>query len=409
MNLSHLKIDELNKEAMALARSRQDSLAKPPHSLGVLEDISVRMAGITGELYNPVDRRRVLIFAADNGIVEEGVSGCPQSVTLSQTINFTRGMTGVAVLAEHFHTELDVIDVGINAVVDCPGVRNEKIAMGTRNFAKEPAMSEEECIRAMEVGIRAAERAKADGVDILGIGEMGIGNTTTSSAVLSAILGLPAGETTSRGAGINDEAYRKKIRVIDEAIQRYFPEEAIRPQDSSVASLPQNDTLKELPQNDSLKELTQNDSLKELTQNDSLDSRNDILHILSCVGGFDIAAMCGAFLGAAALRIPVVIDGFISAVAALAAYRIDPLAKEYMFSSHASRESGYQLAMNALGLAPMLLLSMRLGEGSGCPMAFEIISAAEDVIKNMATFEEAAINDDYLEGIRGNRKFLGEI
>ena len=400
MNLSHLKIDELNKEAMALARSRQDSLAKPPHSLGVLEDISVRMAGITGKLYTPVDKRRVLIFAADNGIVEEGVSGCPQSVTLSQTINFTRGMTGVAVLAEHFHTELDVIDVGINAVVDCPGVRNEKIAMGTRNFAKEPAMSEEECIRAMEVGIRAAERAKADGVDILGIGEMGIGNTTTSSAVLSAILGLPAGETTSRGAGINDEAYRKKIRVIDEAIQRYFPEEAIRPQDSSVASLPQNDTLKEL---------TQNDTLKELTQNDSLDSRNDILHILSCVGGFDIAAMCGAFLGAAALRIPVVIDGFISAVAALAAYRIDPLAKEYMFSSHASRESGYQLAMNALGLAPMLLLSMRLGEGSGCPMAFEIISAAEDVIKNMATFEEAAINDDYLEGIRGNRKFLGEI
>ena len=391
MNLNHLKIDELNKEAMALARSRQDSLAKPPHSLGVLEDISVRMAGITGELYTPVDKRRVLIFAADNGIVEEGVSGCPQSVTLSQTINFTRGITGVAVLAEHFRTELDVIDVGINAEADYPGIRNEKIAMGTRNFAKEPAMSEEECIRALEVGIRAAERAKSDGVDILGIGEMGIGNTTTSSAVLSAILGLPAGETTSRGAGINDEAYRKKIRVIDEAIQRYFPEEAIRPQDSSVASLPQNDTL------------------KELTQNDSLDSRNDILHILSCVGGFDIAAMCGAFLGAAALRIPVVIDGFISAVAALAAYRIDPLAKEYMFSSHASRESGYQLAMNALGLAPMLLLSMRLGEGSGCPMAFEIISAAEDVIKNMATFEEAAINDDYLEGIRGNRKFLGEI
>ena len=418
MNLNHLKIDELNKEAMALARSRQDSLAKPPHSLGVLEDISVRMAGITGKLYTPVDKRRVLIFAADNGIVEEGVSGCPQSVTLSQTINFTRGITGVAVLAEHFRTELDVIDVGINAEADCPGIRNEKIAMGTRNFAKEPAMSEEECIRAMEVGIRAAERAKSDGVDILGIGEMGIGNTTTSSAVLSAILGLPAEETTSRGAGINDEAYRKKIRVIDEAIQRYFPEEAIRPQDSSVASLPQNDTLKELPQNDTLKELTQNDSLenlsrndtlKELPQNDSLDSRNDILHILSCVGGFDIAAMCGAFLGAAALRIPVVIDGFISAVAALAAYRIDPLAKEYMFSSHASRESGYQLAMNALGLAPMLLLSMRLGEGSGCPMAFEIISAAEDVIKNMATFEEAAINDDYLEGIRGNRKFLGEI
>ena len=391
MNLNHLKIDELNKEAMTKARARQDSLAKPPHSLGLLEDISVRMAGITGKLYTPVDKRRVLIFAADNGIVEEGVSGCPQSVTLSQTINFTRGLTGVAVLAEHFRTELDVIDVGINAEADCPGVRNEKIAMGTRNFAKEPAMSREECVRAVEVGLRAAERAKADGVDILGIGEMGIGNTTTSSAVLSAILGLPAGETTSRGAGIRDEAYIKKIRVIDEAIQRYFREEAIRPQDSSVASLPQNDTL------------------KELTQNDSLDSRNDILHILSCVGGFDIAAMCGAFLGAAALRIPVVIDGFISAVAALAAYRIHPLAKEYMFSSHASRESGYQLAMNALGLAPMLLLSMRLGEGSGCPMAFEIISAAEDVIKNMATFEEAAINDDYLEGIRGNRKFLGEI
>ena len=354
------QIREPDREAMAQALARQESLAKPPHSLGKLEDISVKLAGMTGRIYNPVDRRRVLIFASDNGIVEEGVASCPQSVTLSQTINFTRGLTGVAVLARHFHTELDVMDVGINADFHQSGVRDVKIAHGTQNFAKTHAMSREQADRALQIGIEAARRAAGDGIQIIGVGEMGIGNTSTSSAVLSTLLGLPARQTVSRGAGINNDAYARKIALIDEAIARWQPDPA------------------------------------------------DPVDVLMKVGGFDLAAMCGAFLGAAAARLPAVIDGFISAVAALCAYRLCPRSAGYMFPSHASREAGYMLAMNAMGLEPMLNLDMRLGEGSGCPIAFEIMAAAHSVIRNMATFEEAAINDDYLAEIRPNKRYQGE-
>ena len=360
MNNIHFTISVPDAGAMDAARARQDSLAKPPHSLGKLEDISVKLAGITGRVFNPMDRRRVLIFASDNGIAHEGVASAPQSVTLSQTINFTRGLTGVAVLAKHFHTELDVMDVGIDADFLQPGVRNCKIAHGTKNFAREPAMTREECVRALQIGADAARRARTDGMHVIGIGEMGIGNTSTSSAVLSALLGLPAADTVSRGAGINDEAYSRKIHLIDEAIARYQPDSA------------------------------------------------DPIDVISKVGGFDIAAMYGAFLGAAEVRLPVVIDGFISAVAALCAFRTEPLVADYMFPSHASREKGYMLAMNAMGLEPMLNLDMRLGEGSGCPIAFEIMAAAQSVIQNMATFREAAINDDYLAEIRPNKRYQGE-
>ena len=346
--------------AMERARARQESLAKPPHSLGRLEDIAVKQAGISGALYNPVDRRRVLIFSADNGIAHEGVASAPQSVTLAQTINFTRGLTGVAVLAKHFHTELDVMDVGIDADFTQPGVRSCKIAHGTRNFAVEPAMTRAQALEAMQIGIDAAKRARDEGVQIIGVGEMGIGNTSTSSAVLSALLGLEARETVSRGAGVNDAAYLRKIRLIDEALARYSPDPA------------------------------------------------DPIDVVSKVGGFDIAAMCGAFIGAAAVRLPVVIDGFISAVAALCAYRLNPLCADFMIPSHASMEKGCRLAMAEMKLEPMLNLNMRLGEGSGCPIAFEIIAAAQSVIQNMATFEEAAINDDYLAEIRGNKSYQGE-
>ena len=345
---------------MESALARQESLAKPPHSLGKLEDLSVKLAGITGELFNPVDKRRVLIFASDNGIVQEGVASCPQSVTLSQTINFTRGLTGVAVLAKHFHTELDVIDVGINADFVQPGVRDCKIAHGTKSFAREHAMTRQQALQALQIGIDAAKRAKDESVQIIGVGEMGIGNTSTSSAVLSTFLGLPARETVSRGAGINNESYARKIAVIDGAIEHWKPDPA------------------------------------------------DPVDVLAKVGGFDLAAMCGAYIGAAACRLPVVIDGFISAVAALCAYRLNPLAAAYMIPSHASAEKGYRLAMEAMGLEPMLLMNMRLGEGSGCPIAFEIVAASQSVLRNMATFAEAAIDDGYLEGIRGNKTFLGE-
>ena len=358
--MRNLTISPPDAAAMAAARARQDRLAKPPHSLGRLEDISVQLSGITGRVYSPIQKRRVLIFAADNGVAREGVSSAPQSVTLQQTVNFARGLTGVAVLAKHFGAELEVTDVGIDADFTPPGARNQKIARGTRDFAVEPAMTGDQCRRALQIGIDAARRAKAGGVDVIGVGEMGIGNTTTAAAVLSALLGRPAADTVGRGGGINDAAYRRKVQLIDEALARYAPDP------------------------------------------------HDPEDVLTKVGGFDIAAMCGAFLGAASERLPAVIDGFISAVAALCAQRIEPLCAAYMFPSHASREKGYRLAMDALGMEPMLNLDMRLGEGSGCPLAFEIMAAAETVIRDMGTFEEAAIDDGYLAEIRACGRFRGD-
>lgn len=345
--------------AIDAARARQASLAKPPRSLGQLEEISIRIAGITGKIYNRADKRRVLVFASDNGIVEEGVASAPQTVTLAQTINIARGLTGVGVIARHYHAETDVIDLGVNADFSYPGVRNEKIAYGTKNFAKEPAMTREQAERAICIGIEAVQRAKRDGMEIIGIGEMGIGNTSTSSAVLSTLLGVPAEETVSRGGGVNDTGFLRKKEVIDHAIALHRPDPA------------------------------------------------DPIDVLTKVGGFDLCGMTGAFLCAAAERIPVVIDGFISAVAALCAMRINPLCVEYMIPSHASMERGYGMAIRALNLKPILMLDMRLGEGSGCPIAFEIVSTALDVIQNMATFEEAAIDDGYLSEIRSNEKYQG--
>lgn len=357
MSLSHLHIPSPDLAAMEAARARQASLAKPPHSLGKLEDLSVRIAGMTGRVFNRADKRRILVFASDNGVVEEGVTSSPQSVTLQQTINIARGLTGVGVIARRFGCEVDVIDVGVNADFEAPGVRNEKIAYGTKNFAREAAMTRTQAERAVEIGVEAARRAKREGIEIIGIGEMGIGNTSTSSAVLCALLGLSAEETVSRGGGVNDAGFQRKKKVIDGAIARLTPDPS------------------------------------------------DPIDVLSKVGGFDVAAMAGAFLGAASERMPAVIDGFISAAAALCAERLCPNCVHYMIPSHASMERGYALAMQALKLEPMLLLDMRLGEGSGCPIAFEVVSTALDVIEHMATFKEAAIDDGYLSEIRANARF----
>ena len=357
MNPYEIQIDALNAEAMERAAARQNALAKPPKSLGVLEEISIRWAGITGGRIDGAKKRRVLIFASDNGVVAEGVASAPQSVTLAQTINFTRGLTGVAVLAKHYNTELYITDVGINADFACAGVHDCKIAKGTKNIAREPAMTRTQALRAIEIGRAAAHRAAQDGMDVIGIGEMGIGNTTTSSAILSCLLHLPAEETVGRGGGVNDSGFARKKQIIDDAIARMQPD------------------------------------------------ANDIVDVLSKVGGFDIAAMCGAFLGAAEKHLPVVVDGYISAVAALCAHRINARCADYCFASHVSAEHGYALAIREMNLKPMLLLEMRLGEGSGCPIAFEIIDSALSVLRNMATFEEARIDDDYLAEIRAERRF----
>ncbi len=348
----------LDQPAMDAALRRQAELAKPPGSLGRLESLSVQIAGITGKLDNQIHDNALLVFAADNGVVAEGVSSAPQSVTLQQTVNLTRAKTGASVLAQHFGDRVIVCDVGVNADIRESAVLNRKIAYGTGNIAHGPAMTRQQALQAMMTG---AQLAMGTPADALGIGEMGIGNTTTSSAVLSVLLGLDVESVTGRGGGITDDSFRKKKQVISQAIALNHPD----------------------PTN--------------------------VVDILSKVGGFDIAAMCGAFLGAAASHRPVVIDGFISAVAALCAAKLCPTAAGYFVPSHASYEVGYRKAMEAMDLEPIFLLGMRLGEGSGCPLAFRVLDAACAVLSHMATFDQAGINDEYLDPIRQGDQFSVEV
>ena len=339
----------LDRSAMTAAEEYQARLAKPPGSLGRLEEISIQLAGITGRVHNALNKRQLLVFAADNGVVAEGVSSAPQSVTKQQTINLMRGKTGAAVLAKHFGCGLTVCDVGVNADIYESAVLNRKIAYGTQNICTGPAMTREQTLQAILTG---AEIARTVDADVIGVGEMGIGNTTTSSAVLAVLLGADVEAVTGRGGGITEESFRKKKAVIRTAIEVNRPD------------------------------------------------RDDVVGVLSKVGGFDLAAMCGAFLGAAAARRPAVIDGLISAAAALCAVRLCPNVRGYLVPSHASFEIGYRLAMEAMDLRPLFDLGMRLGEGSGCPLAFQVLDAACAVINDMATFDEAGINDDYLDEIR---------
>ena len=344
----------LDRDAMTAAEEYQARLAKPPGSLGQLEEFSIQLAGITGRVHNALNKKQLLVFAADNGVVAEGVSSAPQSVTKQQTINLMRGKTGAAVLAKHFGCGLTVCDVGVNADIYESAVLNRKIAYGTQNICTGPAMTREQTLQAILTG---AEIARTVDADVIGVGEMGIGNTTTSSAVLAVLLGADVEAVTGRGGGITEETFRKKKAVIRTAIEVNRPD------------------------------------------------RDDVVGVLSKVGGFDLAAMCGAFLGAAAARRPAVIDGLISAAAALCAVRLCPNVHGYLVPSHASFEIGYRLAMEAMDLRPLFDLGMRLGEGSGCPLAFQVLDAACAVINDMATFDEAGINDDYLDEIRRGDQF----
>ena len=359
MNLQTLiaSIEAPNEAAMALAREHQAQLAKPPGSLGRLEDLGEQLAGITGKVHNSMDHCHLLVFASDNGVYEEGVGSTPQSVTLMQTVNLTRAKTGASTLCRHFGHGITVTDVGVAVDVKDPHVVNRKIAYGTGNLCKGPAMTREQAVEAILIGAETAINTEADA---LGTGEMGICNTTTSSAILSVLLNLPVEAVTGRGSGLTDAAFEKKKAVIRKAIELNRPDPS------------------------------------------------DPIDVMAKVGGFDICAMCGAFLGGAATHRPVVIDGFISVVAALCAARLCPNAKAYMIPSHASFEIGYQKAMEELGLEPILLLNMRLGEGSGCPLAFEVLSAACAILNKMATFDQAGIDDDYLDEIREGDKFSVE-
>ncbi len=344
-------IPDVDHNIMESARKRQSQLAKPPGSLGKLEDISIRLSGITGTIFPAIDNCRVLVFAADNGVVSEGVSCTPQSVTRQQCINMTRHKTGMSALAQAFGNSIVVTDVGVSGDVPAPVV-NRKIRHSTGNIAREPAMSRQQAIDAMAIGIDTVLSAKKDGIQAVGIGEMGIGNTTTSAAVLCALTGAAPEHVTGRGGGLTDTAFQKKKQVVTQALSLHQPNGA------------------------------------------------DLIDIICKVGGLDIAAMAGAYLGCAMLGMPAVVDGYISIVAALCASHLCDKVRNVLFLSHDSYEIGYRIAADVLQLSPCLLLDMRLGEGSGCVLMFQVLKAACAVMKNMATFDEAAINDEYLDEIR---------
>ena len=286
--LKALPIAPADNAAMEKARQRQAELAKPPGSLGKLEDYSIRLAGITGKVKNSIEKCRVIVLAADNGVTAEGVSSAPTSVTLSQVINMTRHITGMSSLAYYFGNEVVVADLGIDTDRKIPGVLDRKIRRSTGNIAKERAMTRQQVLDAIAVGLDLAADAAKDGVNAVGVGEMGIGNTTTSSAVLSALTGATPESVTGRGGGLTDQAFAVKKQVITQALALHHPD------------------------------------------------REDVVDVLSAVGGLDLAAMTGVFLGCALQRIPAVVDGFISIVAALCACRLNPNVKDYLFLSHAS-------------------------------------------------------------------------
>ena len=438
------KIAPVDSDGIAFAKERQESLAKPPGSLGKLESIAVRLAGIVGaagsrgkgnevgaaggggtqpeseirpkpwERDIEFDKTCVLVFCGDNGVAEQGVASAPQSVTRAQTINFTRRLTGVGALAESFGSELLIVDMGIKDPIpnelydntpfaDTHKIIDRSLGRGTCDISRGPAMTFEEAVKAMETGIEMATAAAEAGYEIIGIGEMGIGNTTTSAAVLSALTGMSADTTCGRGGGVNNAGFNRKIEIVDSASEEFRSGGGIIGKLSAGAGQAYG--------SEGAAEAERPEKADQAGRPESADSQAErlerVLDVLARCGGFDICAMTGAYLGAAACRIPVVIDGYISVVAALAAAVIEPQAKDYMFPSHRSAEPGYSLAIDELGLEPFLDLEMRLGEGSGCPIAFTIIKGAWDVMRNMATFDEAEINDDYLEEIRNTEEFRG--
>ena len=348
-----------DEAARAAAHAHWAALAKPLGGLGRLEAMIEDAAALTGDPVPDVSRRAVLVLCADNGVVAQGVSQTDASVTRAVLENLTARRTSVCRMAAAAHCDVMPVDMGI-AGAPVPGAADCRIAAGTADFTTGPAMTRAQAVQAIAAGIALVRAQKQSGAQLLATGEMGIGNTTTSSAVLAVLLDAPVETVTGRGGGVTDEAFTRKKAVIQKAIAINAPD------------------------------------------------RNNALDVLAKVGGFDLAAMCGAFLGAAATRRPVVIDGLISAVAALCACRICPDVRAYLVPSHASYEIGYRLAMDEMGLEPMLLLGMRLGEGSGCPLAFEVLDAACAIINDMATFDEAGIDDGYLDEIREGDKFTVE-
>ncbi|WP_309121125.1 nicotinate-nucleotide--dimethylbenzimidazole phosphoribosyltransferase [Paenibacillus sp.] len=344
-------IEPLREEAMAAARERLDSLTKPPGSLGALERLAERLSGIAGTMPPPLGKKVVVVMAGDHGVCEEGVSAFPQAVTEQMVLNFLRGGAAVNVFAKHAGADVVCVDMGVAATIDHPDLIASKIAPGTANMTKGPAMTREQALRALTAGVELVGRLAGDGVRLIAVGEMGIGNSTAAAAVTSALLGAAPEASVGRGTGVDDAGLARKRDAVARA-------------------------------------LTANG----LAAGAGASGAEGALETLAKVGGFELAGIAGVCLGAGVYRVPVVVDGYISTAAALVASRLSPHVASYLIASHRSEEPGHAIVLDALGLEPMLELGMRLGEGTGAALSLRIVEAAVDVLGRMATFASAGVS-----------------
>ena len=343
------KIEKIDFSRLKEVQKRLDNLTKPRGSLGRLEELAKRIVCITENFHPEIKNKVVFVMAGDHGVTEENVSAYPQEVTLQMVYNFLRGGAGINVLAKHAGAQVIVVDMGVVSklqIEKCKlqNFRDKKINYGTKNIARGPAMTKKEAIRSIEAGMEVFEEEFKRGVDIAGTGDMGIGNTTASSAIASVITAKPVEDVTGRGTGIDDETFSRKIAVIKKAISVNKP------------------------------------------------NASDAIDVLSKVGGFEIGGLAGIILASASRRVPVVIDGFISGAAALIAYCLKPEVKDYMIAAHCSVERGHKIVLDYLGLRPILDLNLRLGEGTGAALAMNIIEASIKILTRMATFQSASVS-----------------
>jgi len=346
LNKTIEKIEKIDNSLAATTQKRLDNLIKPQGSLGRLEEFAKQVVEITKNENPLINSKVIFTMAGDHGVVEEGVSAFPKEVTPQMVYNFLKRGAGINVLARHIGAKVIVVDMGVACDLNPhPELVVKKVNYGTKNMSKGPAMERGEAVRSIEAGIEVFESVLEKGIDIAGTGDMGIGNTTPSSAIASVITGKPVEDMTGRGTGIDDKGLSGKIKAIKKAI-----------------------------------------SVNEPDPEDGLD-------VLSKVGGFEIGGLAGVILAAASKRIPVVIDGFISGAAALIAYRLEPKVKDYMIAAHCSVERGHKLVLRYMGLKPVLDLDLRLGEGTGAVLGMTLIEAGVKILTQMATFQGASVSE----------------
>jgi nicotinate-nucleotide--dimethylbenzimidazole phosphoribosyltransferase len=339
-------IKPLDDEAMNEARRRQDSLTKPQGSLGQLESLSIQVAGIKRNPRPRISHKVIFTLAGDHGVTAEGVSAYPSEVTPQMVYNFLRAGAGINVLARQIGARVVIADLGVGSKLEPhPALRNKKVIQGTRNMAQGPAMSRLEAVRSIEAGIELVEEELPKGIDILGTGDMGIGNTTASSAITAALTGVEAALVTGRGAGLDEKGWQRKVEVIQKSLSINRPDP------------------------------------------------KDAIDILSKVGGLEIGGIAGVILAGARYRLPVVIDGFISGAAALIAASLSPEVKPYLIASHQSVERGHRIILEHLDLKPLLNLDLRLGEGTGAALGIFLVESSLMILNEMATFAEAGVSE----------------